>query len=82
MKTRSSSGVGTKLDLGYDMNTLRITDLDEDEQGEDGQVASIYQNLKANVQASVAPAGQQTTETTTVAVNNADRLQNLLKRRE
>ena len=82
MKTRSSSGVGSKLDLGYDMNTLRITDLDEDEQGEEGQVASIYQSLKSNKQTSVSPAGEQVTQSTTVAVNNADRLNNLLKRRE
>ena len=64
------------------MNTLRITDLDEDEQGEEGQVASIYQSLKSNKQTSVSPAGEQVTQSTTVAVNNADRLNNLLKRRE
>ena len=82
MKTRSSSGVGTKLDLGYDMNTLRITDLDEDEQGDNGQVTSIYQTLKANV--STSPAGQQSVQpaTASVAVDNADRLKNLIKRRE
>ena len=32
MKTRSSSGVGMKIDLGFDIDTLRITDLDEAEQ--------------------------------------------------
>lgn len=31
MKTRSSSGVGMKIDLGYDIDTLRITDIDEDQ---------------------------------------------------
>ena len=31
MKTRSSSGVGQKVDLGYNVDTLRITDLDEDD---------------------------------------------------
>ena len=31
MKTRSSSGVGQKVDLGYNVDTLRITDLGEDE---------------------------------------------------
>jgi KaiC/GvpD/RAD55 family RecA-like ATPase len=82
MKTRSSSGVGTKLDLGYNMETLRITDLDEDEQDEKSQVTSIYQSLKANTKTSVSPAGEQVTQSTTVAVNNADRLNNLLKRRE
>lgn len=78
MKTRSSSGVGTKLDLGYNMDTLRITDLDEDEQGETGQVQSIYQSLKNKP---TITANEQTAAPT-VAVNNADRLQNLLKRRE
>jgi hypothetical protein len=80
MKTRSSSGVGSKLDLGYDMNTLSITDLDEDEQGEDGQVASIYQSLKNK--ATVSPAGTESVQPDNTAVENAARLQNLLKRRE
>ena len=31
MKTRSSSGVGMKIDLAFDVDTLRISDLDEDE---------------------------------------------------
>ena len=32
MKTRSSSGVGQKIDLAFDVDTLRITDLGEDDQ--------------------------------------------------
>jgi hypothetical protein len=33
MKTRNSSGVGQKIDLGFDLDTLRIIDIgDEDEQ--------------------------------------------------
>ena len=31
MKTRSSSGVGQKVDLEFDVNSLRIRDLDEEE---------------------------------------------------
>src|SRR6056297_3111771 len=31
MKTRSSSGVGAKIDLGFDVDSLRIHDIDEDE---------------------------------------------------
>jgi archaellum biogenesis ATPase FlaH len=31
MKTRNSSGVGQKIDLGFDVDTLRIIDCDEDE---------------------------------------------------
>jgi archaellum biogenesis ATPase FlaH len=32
MKTRSSSGVGQKLDLAFDLDTLRITDCDDSDQ--------------------------------------------------
>ena len=35
MKTRSSSGVGMKIDLDFDIETLRITDPGEDGQGSD-----------------------------------------------
>ena len=35
MKTRSSSGVGMKIDLEFDVDTLRITDAGEDAQGDD-----------------------------------------------
>ena len=31
MKTRNSSGVGQKIDLGFDVDTLRIIDCDDDE---------------------------------------------------
>ena len=34
MKTRSSSGVGMKIDLEFNVDTLRITDLPEDQQDE------------------------------------------------
>jgi KaiC/GvpD/RAD55 family RecA-like ATPase len=49
MKTRSSSGVGQKVDLEFNLDTLRITDLDEDES--EGTISqsrntSIYQGLK------------------------------------
>ena len=36
MKTRSSSGVGTKVDLEFNMESLRITDPGEDAQTENG----------------------------------------------
>jgi archaellum biogenesis ATPase FlaH len=51
MKTRSSSGVGMKVDLDYDIDTLRITDPGEDAQGTPGtvkpQVSSIMTSIKA-----------------------------------
>jgi len=33
IKTRSSGGVGSKIDLAFDVDRLRITDLDEDDEG-------------------------------------------------
>jgi len=54
MKTRNSGGVGQKIDLGFDIDTLRIIDLDEDD--DDGNTSgytsggqntnSIVSNLK------------------------------------
>src|SRR5210317_741831 len=52
MKTRSSSGVGMKVDLGFDVDTLRIIDLGEDDDGSTGTnsgvtgSSSIVANLK------------------------------------
>jgi archaellum biogenesis ATPase FlaH len=52
MKTRSSSGVGQKLDLEFNIDTLRITDLPEDEQestaGGNRGTSSIIENIKRN----------------------------------
>ena len=51
MKTRSSSGVGTKVDLDFDIESLRITDPGEDAQGTPGsmkpQVGSVMTQIKA-----------------------------------
>jgi hypothetical protein len=38
MKTRSSSGVGQKIDLDFDIDTLRITN--SDEQSDDGPMVT------------------------------------------
>jgi len=52
MKTRSSSGVGQKVDLEFDVDTLRINDLGEEESGPSmAQIrsngpSSVYSNLK------------------------------------
>lgn len=42
MKTRSSSGVGSKVDLSFNNKSLRISDLDEDD---DGAVAATSKNI-------------------------------------
>ena len=47
MKTRSSSGVGQKVDLAFDIEGLRITDLPDDEQDTiTNQSSTIYDKLK------------------------------------
>jgi len=57
MKTRSSSGVGQKVDLEFDIESLRIRDLGEDEEYQNfkKQSSSIYEQLKS---------GDKTTEGT------------------
>lgn len=51
MKTRTSSGLGQKIDLDFDVDSLRITDPGEEAQGTPGtlkpQVSSIMQQIKS-----------------------------------
>jgi len=62
MKTRNSSGVGQKIDLGFDQDTLRIIDCDEDEDSDNysnasnGGASSIVSNLKRTNAAQQDPA--------------------------
>ena len=46
MKTRSSSGVGQKVDLEFDLDTLRIRDLGEEEAYNSAPKPSVYEGLK------------------------------------
>ena len=50
MKTRSASGVGSKVDLEFDVDSLRIRDLaeDDDYQEFDKRKSTIYEGLKRN----------------------------------
>jgi hypothetical protein len=54
MKTRSSSGVNSKIDLGFDVDTLRIFDLDEDEEDQESTATtsgkSIVNQIKRSSQ--------------------------------
>lgn len=52
MKSRSSNGVGQKIDLEYNIETMRITDLAEDEQHQEfkQRTPSIYESIKAKSQ--------------------------------
>ena len=72
MKTRSSSGVGSKLDLKFDINSLKISDMDEDELEEKPE--NIYESIKRKSEL-------QEEETTSVnAIDHSDRLKNLLRK--
>jgi hypothetical protein len=47
MKTRSSSGVGSKVDLAFNNKSLRITDLEEDDNNDiTASTTKIYDQLK------------------------------------
>jgi archaellum biogenesis ATPase FlaH len=51
MKTRSSSGVGQKVDLKFDISGLRIEDLDEDEAGSTiNQPSAMFEKIKGTEQ--------------------------------
>jgi archaellum biogenesis ATPase FlaH len=62
MKTRSSSGVGHKVDLEFNVDTLRILDLAEDEEYQSfkKQAPSIYTNLKRTSTVSSEPKAEHT----------------------
>jgi KaiC/GvpD/RAD55 family RecA-like ATPase len=84
MKTRSSSGVGSKLDLDFNIETLRITDLDEDAEDSDSVgTSAIYDKLKRQNGSSSDSLGiSQTSNVVESAVDNTDRLRSILKRAE
>jgi len=83
MKTRSSSGVGSKLDLSFNIDSLRIQDLDESERDDpNSDTTSIYQKLKTK---STIEAGESVTENNMAAdpqINPTDRLKSLLRKSE
>lgn len=68
MKTRSSSGVGQKVELEFDMNSLRITDPGEEEQGSYARkpTSTIMDSLKTKTNLTpteaTEPAGKVTAD--------------------
>jgi len=57
MKTRSSSGVGAKVDLGFSVDSLRIMDLDEDE--DDYQTNTGKSSVLDNLKRSATPSTRE-----------------------
>ena len=72
MKSRSSTGVGQKIDLEYNIETMRITDLAEDEQYQEfkKRAPSIYESIKAKSQ--IVPGEPTATEADDVGKISAD----------
>ena len=79
MKTRSSSGVGQKIDLEFDVESLRIRDLGEDEEYQQfkKQSSSIYDQLKNKQGGGVVEAPDEPTEKITASVQSS-KLKNML----
>lgn len=79
MKTRSSAGVGQKVDLAFDVSGLRITDLeDEDVKTEAQETSALYNKIKRKTVAD-AEANPNV-----AAVDNigSDRLKSILKKQD
>ena len=79
MKTRSSSGVGQKVDLEFNVDSLRISDLPDDADGSEVATATtLYDKL------SKRPADNPvlTPKSAETAITNGDKLKALLRRSE
>lgn len=87
MKTRSSSGVGQKVDLAFNIDSLRIRDLEEDEDGAEVATSNaLYNKLtKTDRNTDVKDFELVDNEKTNPAervVTNADKLKAILRRSE
>ena len=73
MKTRSSSGVGQKIDLEFDVESLRIRDLGEDDEYQQfkKQSSSIYEQLKNKDGAGVVSAPDEEAGKITASVQSS-----------
>lgn len=82
MKTRSSSGVGQKVDLKFDIEGLRIADLDEDEEGTTvDQPSAIYDRLKKRTSVTGRESeGSSEGSAKEKAVESTDRLKSILRK--
>jgi len=81
MKTRSSSGVGQKVDLAFDIGGLRIKDLDDDEAGSTmNQPSAIFDKIKS--QNKVSHQEKNIAENSVVenTIQGHDKLRSMLKR--
>lgn len=81
MKTRSSSGVGSKVELKFNPASLRIEDMSEVEASQMRQPsASVIDAIKRKDNAHQERVSQETIETATEAVNKVNSVRDLLAR--
>jgi KaiC/GvpD/RAD55 family RecA-like ATPase len=72
MKTRSSSGVGQKVELEFDIESLRIRDLAQDDGNQDfrKRTPTIYENIKATSKISGNTPAEETSRVTADVQSN------------
>jgi hypothetical protein len=81
MKTRSSSGVGSKVDLAFNPKTLRIFDLDDGEDGAVGaQTKNIMETLRKKSVVNSKSEEDEPTRSTSDTANKATALRSLVKK--
>ena len=82
MKTRSSSGVGSKVDLAFDIEGLRITDLPDDEQDTQmSNTSTIYDKLKKKTSITPQDNNEPQPEPTSTE-DQAARLRSILRKQD
>jgi hypothetical protein len=84
MKTRSSAGVGSKVDLAFDIAGLRITDLEEQE-SESDMINSSYNDKLDSLrrQSTVSKsAGVQAAEIVQTHTLSQEKFRNILKKQD
>jgi len=85
IKTRSSSGVGSKVYLGFDQNTLKIFDLDDDQQAMlqgGGAGADVFNDLRRKnaVGKTDTPAASRPQPDVAKSMNDLSSLRSLIRR--
>lgn len=81
MKTRSSSGVGQKVDLKFDISGLRISDLDDDEDQEPmNQTSAMFDKLKQRSQVNTQEKSLAENSVVENTIAGHDKLRSLLKK--
>lgn len=83
MKTRSSAGVGQKVDLAFDIGGLRITDLEEDDEANTlTNTTAMYDKLKK--QSTVTESNKSIAENSVVenTLESTNRLRSILRKQD